>query len=488
VNGSGGTRQLFVEFEPRRGALRRNLCEALRAAIQQGRLSAGMQLPSSRGLAAELAVSRGVVTDAYDQLVSEGYIAVRPRSGHVVASVASSPPPAVESAPRAVRFDLIATTPEVGLFPRHAWLRAVERALRETPDAALDYSDRRGRIELRTALGPYLARVRGVRVDPARIVVTQGFTQGLYLICRTLAARGATTVAFETPSLPELWITVRAAGLELVGCPVDAEGLRVEDLAGLRADAVVVTPAHQYPMGAVLTPARRAALLAWAAETGGIIIEDDYDAEFRYDRTPVGSIQGRDPDRVVHIGTASKTLAPGVRLGWMSVPAALLEDVRAAKMSMDHGSPAIDQIALAHLLANGVYERHVARVRQVYRRRRDLLVRAIAAGRPDLGLRGITAGTHALLPLGEGVDDTGIARAAAAEGIRVRDLTSQRLVPEPERGLVLGFGRLPDGHIDAALEAVLGLIPTARAPGWSRRPEARIHGLPSTRRTTGRVS
>ena len=302
-------------------------------------------------------------------------------------------------------------------------------------------------------------------MTPARIIVTQGFTQGLYLICRTLAARGARTIAFETPSLPELWITVRAAGLELVGCPVDAEGLRAHDLASLRADAVVVTPAHQYPMGAVLTPVRRAALLAWAATTGGLIIEDDYDAEFRYDRTPVGSIQGRDPDHVVHIGTASKTLAPGVRLGWMSLPAALLEEVRAAKMSMDHGSPAIDQVALAHLLVSGGYERHVARVRHVYRRRRDLLVRAISTRRPELALRGITAGTHALLPLNEDVDDTAIARAAAAEGIRVRDLTSQRLVPGPERGLVLGFGRLPDGHIDATLEAVLGLIPKGSGAG-----------------------
>ena len=330
-----GPWELLLEVELRRGRLRRSLTEALRTAIQSGRLPAGTVLPSSRRLAVDLGVSRGVVTDAYDQLVSEGYLDVKPRFPPVVAAVAAGPPPAAEpSAPR-WRFDFTATTPDVGLFPRRAWIRAVERALRAAPDAALDYGDPRGRIELRIALSAYLARVRGVRVDPGRIVVTQGFSQALDLLCRVLAERGATTVAMETPSHPELWATVKQSGLRLVGCPVDSDGLRTDELSALDADAAVVTPAHQFPTGVVMAPARRLALVDWAAAREALVIEDDYDAEFRYDRRPVGAVQGLDPGRVAHVGTASKTLAPGVRLGWMSPPPDLVEEVRMLKVISD---------------------------------------------------------------------------------------------------------------------------------------------------------
>src|SRR4051812_8634123 len=226
-----GAAELFLEVELRRGLMRHSLREALRLAIQDGRLAAGTVLPSSRSLAAELGVSRGVATDVYDQLASEGYLVIRQRSAPKVAAVVGSTPAAEEAPAPIWRFDLGAVTPDVSLFPRRSWIRAVERALRHAPDAALDYGDHRGRVELREALARYLARVRGVRIDPSRIVVTQGFTQALDLLCRVLAARGATTVAMESPSHRGLWATVQRSGLELTGCPVDEQGLRTEELA-----------------------------------------------------------------------------------------------------------------------------------------------------------------------------------------------------------------------------------------------------------------
>jgi GntR family transcriptional regulator/MocR family aminotransferase len=338
------------------------------------------------------------------------------------------------------------------------WIRAVERALRAAPAAALDYGDRRGRIELRVALSAYLARVRGVRVDPGRIVVTQGFTQALDLLCRVLSGRGATTVAIETPSHPELWATVTESHLRLVGCPVDSDGLRTDELSVLDADAAVVTPAHQFPTGVVMAPARRLALMDWAAERDALVIEDDYDAEFRYDRNPVGAVQGLDPGRVAHVGTASKTLAPGVRLGWMSPPSDLVEEVRMRKVLVDSGSPAVDQLALAELLSTGEYERHVRRARHEYRHRRDRLVRALSTTLPRLEFLGAAAGMQLLLQLPDRVDDTAIAEAAASRGIGIRALSPLHLTPRGEPGLLLGFGRLSESQIEAAVGALASVI------------------------------
>jgi len=455
---SRGAWELLLELELRRGRLRRSLIEALRTAIQSGRLPASTLLPSSRRLAVDLGVSRGVVTDAYDQLVSEGYLDVKPRFPPVVAAVDAGPPPAVEPPAPRWRFDFSATTPDVGLFPRRAWIRAVERALRSAPDAALDYGDGRGRIELRIALSSYLARVRGVRVDPGRIVVTQGFGHGLDLLCRVLSGRGATTVAMETPSHPELWATVRQSGLRVVGCPVDSDGLRTDELSGLDADAAVVTPAHQFPTGVVLAPVRRVALVDWAAAREALVIEDDYDAEFRYDRKPVGAVQGLDPGRVAHVGTASKTLAPGVRLGWISSPADLVEELRMRRVLTDSGSPAVDQLALADLLSTGEYERHVVRARHEYRRRRDRLVRALSTTLPRLEFRGAAAGMQLLLQLPDDVDDVAIADAAASRAIGVRALSPLHLARSSERGLLLGYGRLSESRIDDAVGALSSVI------------------------------
>jgi GntR family transcriptional regulator/MocR family aminotransferase len=434
--------------------MRHALRDSLRRAIQDGRLPARTVLPSSRRLAADLEVSRGVVTDAYDQLAAEGYLDVRERLAPVVADVVATAPLGPEPPAVSWRFDMGAVTPDVGLFPRPEWRRAMERAIRTAPDAALDYGDHRGRAELRTSLSDYLARVRGVRVDPGRIIITQGFTQALDLLCRVLVGRGATRLAMESPSHPGLWATVRSSGLDLVGCQVDPDGLRLDVLRDLDVHAVVVAPAHQFPTGAVMTPARRAALLEWAATHGSLIIEDDYDAEFRYDRAAVGAVQGLDPGRVAHVGSASKTLAPGVRLGWISVPPDLVDPLRDEKSAADSGSPVLDQLALAQLLRAGDYERHVVQARRAYRRRRDRLLQALGRRVPGLEIRGAAAGMQILLNLPTDVDDIELVDKAASQGINISALSPLHLTPRPQRGLLIGYGRLPEPSIEQAVEAL----------------------------------
>jgi GntR family transcriptional regulator / MocR family aminotransferase len=453
-------RDLLVEVELRRGRLRSNLRESLRSAIQEGRLVGGTTLPSSRVLATDLGVSRGVVTDVYDQLAAEGYLAMLPRQAPAVVGVAAAVPVPREPVIRRWRFDFSATNPDAELFPRRLWIRAVERSLKRAPVDVLDYGDHRGRIELRIALRDYLSRVRGVRIDPERIVVAQGFTQALDLICRVLAADGAKTIAFETPSLPDTWATARSSGLQAVGCPVDRDGVRVDRLRELDPPAAVVTPAHQFPTGAVTSPGRRTALVAWARSAGRLIIEDDYDAEFRYDRPGVGALQGLDPGRVAHIGTASKTLAPAIRLAWMSLPGEMVDVVRAAKGAADSGSPAIDQLALAELLLSGEYDRHVGRARHLYRLRRDRLVAAVGERLPWGRLEGTAAGLHVLLRLPDDVDDVGLAEAAATSGIAVRALSPMLLSDPSDRGLLLGYGRLPAEVADDAVAALADVLRT----------------------------
>jgi GntR family transcriptional regulator/MocR family aminotransferase len=450
--------ELLLEVELRPRQMRRAVAETLRRAIQEGRLPAQTVLPSSRRLAAELGVSRGVVTDVYEQLAAEGYIEVSERVAPVVAAVLAAAPATAEEAAPSWRFDLNAVTPDVSLFPRRAWARAIDRALRAAPDSSLDYADHRGRPELRVALSRYLARVRGVRVDPGRIVITQGFTQALDLLCRVLVGRDAGTVAMESPSHPGLWATVRNSGLALVGCPVDGDGLDMDELISLGADAAVVAPAHQFPTGTVLAPRRRAALVDWASEPGRLIIEDDYDAEFRYDRTAVGAVQGLSPASVAHVGSASKSLAPGVRLGWISAPPDFVDALREQKSAADSGSPVIDQLALAELITGGEYERHIVRTRRTYRRRRDLLVGALRSRLPRLAITGAAAGMQLLVLLPEGVDDAEVAEAARTRRIGVSALSPLHLTPRPERGLLLGYGRLPEPSIREAVAALADVI------------------------------
>jgi GntR family transcriptional regulator/MocR family aminotransferase len=434
----------WLSIAPNGGeTLRAALARTLREAIQDGALREGARLPSSRGLAAQLGVSRGVASDAYGQLETQGLLIIRPRSAPIVAPVRPVAPPMPALEERVViapRFDLTPTTPDVTLFPRRAWSAASQYVLRTAPDAAFDYGEARGERTLRETLADHLGRTRGVIADPAQIIIVQGTAQGIDLLLRLLAERGATRVAVEDPSHDRQHERIRELGLELVGQPVDDQGLSVE---GLDADAVLTTPAHQFPTGAVLSGERRRQLLTWAGASGRLIVEDDYDAEFRYDREPVRALQGLDPDRVVQLGTVSKTLAPGLRLGWMVVPAALADDAERTKRLLDDSSPRLSQLALARLIDSGQYDRHVRRARAIYRGRRDRLYAALATALPGLVIEGVAAGMHFLLRLPPGIDDSAVAKRAAAAGIRLAALSEFRLNSlATHGGLVIGYARL----------------------------------------------
>lgn len=343
---------------------------ALRDAVRTGRLSAGLRLPSSRSLAGDLGIARNTVAAAYAQLVAEGWLDARQGSGTRVAvrTVATNAPtaaPGVEKRP--IRYDLRAGTPDLSAFPRAAWLAAARRALRTAPYEAIGYGDPRGRLELRQALADYLSRARGVHASPDRIVISSGFAQGLTLLCQALRARGATSVATEAYGHQSHRSAVDAAGLQHTTVSVDAEGAAIDELADV--DAALLTPAHQFPLGPTLVAQRRIRAVGWACETGGFIVEDDYDGEFRYDRQPLGAMQALGPEQVVYAGTASKSLAPGLRLGWLVLPADLIEETLAAKRLTD-GPSTFDQLTMADFVASGGYDRHVRRSRLAYRRRR----------------------------------------------------------------------------------------------------------------------
>jgi GntR family transcriptional regulator/MocR family aminotransferase len=461
--------------------LRAQLEDAICAAITDGGAPPGTRLPASRTLAEALHISRGVVSEAYAQIAAEGWIEIRRGSAPVVRAVPAAgigpyggPQPAITkgsdpstqtqhknpcsgqdriikgSDPPVARWDLTATAPDLSAFPRRAWSAALRKVLAEMPDAALDYGDPRGDDVLRAELAAYLVRVRGVVA--AELVVTSGYTQALWLTCRALKARGATTVAVEDPSLDDSWATIRSAGLEVAGVPVDEHGLRVD---ALDADAVLVTPAHQFPTGAVLAPERRRALLAW----GGIVIEDDYDSEYRYDRAPVGTLQRLAPDRVVYLGTASKTLAPALRLGWLVAPPALAAEIARARWAIDSGGPAINARAYARLLAVGAVDRHLRRTRREYRERRDRLVDALESRLPECRVTGVAAGLHLLLRLPAGTDEAAVVARLAERRIRIRGLGGYRLTPRPEEpALVIGYGRLPVASIDAFADQLAAVL------------------------------
>jgi GntR family transcriptional regulator/MocR family aminotransferase len=352
---------------------------------------------------------------------------------------APAPAPPIGAALRP-RFDFRPSAPDVSTFPRTAWARAVRDALAAMSDADLDYGDPRGADVLRVALASYLGRVRGVVADPARVLVTCGYSQGLGLVCRALAERGATRVALEDPSNPEQAQIARRAGLEPVAVAVDEEGLRVDALAATGADAVVLTPAHQDPTGVVLSGARRTAIVAWRREHAAVAIEDDYDAEYRYDRAAVGALQGLDADRVVYLGSASKTLAPALRLGWMVLPAALVEPVSAEKVLADRGTNRIDQHAFAGFLERGELDRHLRRMRIQYR--------ALGEALPEGTVQGVAAGLHVTVRLPDGVDEAAVRAEAQRRGIALSTLGANRIGTGPlAPTLLLGYARLPEATI-----------------------------------------
>ncbi|MFD4571449.1 PLP-dependent aminotransferase family protein [Streptomyces sp. NPDC058417] len=408
---SGAGVDLHLESQPGDGEGRRaGLERALRDAVRGGRLAPGTRLPPTRRLAAEAGLSRNTVKAAYDQLVAEGYLTARQGSGTRVADLpaVTARPSGTAADPTAPRFDLRPGSPDVGAFPTAAWLRAVRRALATAPTSAYGYGDPRGRVELRTALSAYLGRARGVVAPPERIVVTTGYVQGLALLTRAL---GGPAVGMEDPGLPFHREVVRRAGGRVLPVPVDERGVRPQELGAL--GAVVVTPAHQYPTGVTLHPERRRALTDWARARGALLVEDDYDGEFRYDRQPVGALQGMAPHDVVYLGTASKTLGPALRLGWMVLPPHLVDAVADTKLHSDHHTETLGQLALADLIGSHAYDRHVRACRLRYRRRRDLLLERLGGHR---GVRGVAAGLHALV---EVPDEAAARERAAAAGLAV---------------------------------------------------------------------
>jgi GntR family transcriptional regulator / MocR family aminotransferase len=416
-----------------------------------------VRLPSSRALAQALGVSRGVVSDAYAQLEAQGFLVTRARAAPVVAGVQRSETARREPEPRepAPRYDLTPTTPDVTLFPLGRWLAAAQQVARRASSATLDYREPRGERALRAALADHLGRTRGVIAEPEQIVVVQGTAQAVFCLLHILFAGGASRVAVEDPSHTTQRERIRAFGLELAAQPVDGDGMVVD---GLEADAVLVTPAHQFPLGSVLSGERRRDLLAWSRASGGLILEDDYDAEFRYDREPVRALQGLSPQQVVQLGTVSKTLAPALRLGWLVAPPDLADDAARTKRLLDDFSPALDQLTLAELLTRGDYDRHVRRARASYRARRDRLLSALDKHLPELPIDGVAAGVHVLLRLPSGVRDRPIAEAASRARIAVPPLSAYRIRPSDDGGLVIGYGRLHESAVEEAIRALGGVI------------------------------
>jgi GntR family transcriptional regulator/MocR family aminotransferase len=359
-----------------------------------------------------------------------------------------------------VRFDFFPGHPDLGAFPRAAWARATRDALREIPDAALGYSDPRGQRELRVAIAAMIARTRGVVCRPRQVVICQGAAQALGLLVQAASAtrRRPPQIAIEDPYLPEHRDLLAFHGADLVPVPVDELGVHDEAIVAARCDHALLTPAHQCPTGAVLSAGRRAAIARWAQGEDVLLIEDDYDAEYRYNRAPVAALQALAPESVAYLGSASKTLAPAVRLAWLVVPQDRLEAVVQAKRYADAGSPAIDQAVFARLIASGGYDRHLRKARRRQAERRDALVAAVARYLPQARVEGAAAGLHAVVRLPAPVDAEQVRERALTRGVSVYPLSAWYADPPPETSrLVLGYG---------------GLTPPAIAEGVRRLSEA----------------
>jgi len=443
--------------EARRPGVRAGLEEALREAVRSGRLEDGARLPSSRSLAGDLGLARNTVAEAYSQLIAEGWLVSRHGSGTRVASgvARAEQPPAPAAETRRPRYDLRPGSPDASAFPRAAWLSAARRALLSAPPEALGYGDPRGVRSLRSALAGYLSRARGVYAKPERVIVCAGFTQALDLLCRAFRARGAQALAMEEYGIGTHRRIAVADGLAIRPVPVDQRGADTGRLGD--ADAAVLTPAHQFPLGVSLAPERRAAAIGWAAAGGGFVIEDDYDGEFRYDRQPVGAMQALDPERVIYVGTASKSLAPGLRLGWLVVPAALVDAIAELQRLTTHGVSAIDQLTLAEMIRSGAYDRHIRRSRLLYRRRRDRLVEAITRSAPDAEPTGIAAGLHALVRLPGRFSEGELMARAAAHGVALEMLSAYGPTP-PAPAIVVGYGTPPEHAYTTALARLVAIL------------------------------
>ncbi|MFD5922010.1 PLP-dependent aminotransferase family protein [Kitasatospora sp. NPDC058201] len=457
---------------PVTGSRRAALMGALREAIRSGRLAPGTRLPPYRALAADLCIARNTAADAYAELVAEGWLTARQGSGTAVADRAEPVPPTRArrpSRPPQPAHDLRQGRPDTASFPRTAWLAAGRRALTAAPNEAFGPGDPQGRRELRDVLADYLARVRGVRTDPERIVVCSGFAHGLRLLFdgprAVLPARTTGPLAVEAYGLAFHRGLLATAGATTVPLSLDERGARVGELARHPdVRTVLLTPAHQFPTGGPLHAGRRSAVVDWARGRGGLILEDDYDGEFRYDRQPVGAVQGLDPERVVYLGTVSKSLSPALRIGWMVLPDHLVDRVLAAKGEREAWASALEQLTLAEFIGSGGYDRHVRRMRRRYCGRRDALVAALASRAPHIEVSGIAAGLHAVLRLAPGTERS-VLKAAAYRGLALDGLADYRhplVTPEAmpaSDGLVVGYSTPPDHAYPAALDALCDILP-----------------------------
>jgi GntR family transcriptional regulator / MocR family aminotransferase len=451
--------QLNPAAAPARG-LSGWLAGAVRAAIMDGRLPTGALLPATRLLADDLGVSRGVIVGAYQRLADEGLVSARPGAGTKVSALTPPPPAAPHrtaspkaASPRAeptplpqrwrahAELDLSPGVPDLSGFPRAAWLRAERSVLERASVAELGYGDPRGSHWLRTQLAGWLARTRGLRAAADDIIIVAGVAQAMALLAQWLHAQHRTGIAVEDPGSRGARDELAYWGLHPVPVPVDDQGLRTAELAGSGPRAVLLTPAHQFPTGVVLAARRRRELLDWAAAADALIIEDDYDAEYRYDRTPVPALQASAPGHVAYAGSTSKTLAPGMRLGWLVPPRAMHEDLVAAKHAADLGSPALPQLVLAHLIATGELGHHIRQVRKRQRARRDALLGALREYLPGARVQGVAAGLHLLITLPDlagTLTDTDLAERIHQAGVLVHPLSWHRQRPGPP-GLVIGY-------------------------------------------------
>ncbi|GAA2148586.1 MocR-like pyridoxine biosynthesis transcription factor PdxR [Actinomadura napierensis] len=458
------------------------LARRLREANGDGRLPVGSRLPATRVLAADLRVSRGVVTDAYQRLIDAGPVAGRRGAGTIVVAAPLTAPPAspTPGAPDApgrpvfpgrpgadvfdvlraapARIDLTPGVPDLAAFPRAAWLRAERRVLSALSAPSFGYGDPRGTPALRAAVAGWLARNRGVRADPADIVIVAGTAQALGLLSQVLRATGVDTVAVEDPGSLGARQHLTHWGMRTPPVPVDDHGVRVDALRRSGAPAALLTPAHQFPTGTVLDGARRRELMDWAT-AGGLVIEDDYDAEHRYDRPPVPALRAMLPDRVLYAGSVSKLLAPALRTGWVIAPPRHRDALVDAKRFADLGNAALPQLVLADLMESGELERQLRLLRRRHRARRDAMIAAIRDRLPGAVVHGAAAGLHLLVtfPGRPGLGDTDLAAAALARGVKTQPLSWHAQRPGPP-GLVLGYAATAPSAIDDGVTAIAAAL------------------------------
>jgi GntR family transcriptional regulator / MocR family aminotransferase len=448
----------------------RQIEDQMRTAIRSRKLQPGRELPSTRALARDLSVSRGVVVRAYAQLAAEGYLELRQGAAATVREPGTGSPLVAAAngsngrGPK-VRYDLRPHLPEAGLFPRHAWLRSVRHAVTTAGIADLTYSDSRGLEQLRTEVSAYLGRARGIAADPDQIIITAGCTHSLNLVFHLLARKGAGRIGVENPSDYLVHKIAERSGLAPVGISLDDDGVLVGELAAANAPAVVVSAGHQFPTGSVLSPERQAALVRWADRARALVIEDEYDAALRPDWTPISAQDRLARDRVVYLGSTGKTLSPAVRLGWAVLPKPLValfaEEVAGSVLQIS----AIEQLAFADFLRRGEFDRHLRQMRTVFCQRRTAVVAAFERSLPQVRVRDGAAGLNMLIELPSVDLEQAAVRRLNALGIKVETLSRHTLPGyKGPAGLLIGVGGLPDGAISHVVEELAGALAAVGAP------------------------